>query len=213
MAEKKKRGCLLPLLLALFVLGGLASCCGCAGLWLFLPDMLVRAFTEEGALKAPVVNPDASVAPRIERALELGGRLSVTGEDLVQLVEPWEEDELYAFWVEVNPDDSVALDLSAYIEDVDRFINLEATWSMEVEHGWFTDFTVDECEISGWDLGQYIRGQQLAEHANRSMADQRSQDPDVGRFMDQIEHLWIADGAIHLELVEDGWEVWQRMNE
>jgi hypothetical protein len=211
MAEKKKRGCLLPLILAIFVLGGLASCCGCAGLWYALPGMLAHAFTEEGALKAPVVDPDSSVAPRIERALETTGTLRVNGVELVQVVEPWEEEELYAFWVEVHPDDSVELALSVYIEDLDRFINLQTRGSCEIEHGWFTDFTVDEVEVSGWDLGQYMRGQQLAEHANRSVADQRSQDPQVGQFMDQIDHLWIADGTINLELVPGGWEVWQGM--
>jgi hypothetical protein len=212
MAEKK-RGCLLPLLLAVLVLGSLASCCGCAGLLHFLPDILARAFTEDSVLKAPVLDPDATVAPRIERALEAGGAVRVTGEDLVQLVEPWEEEELYAFWVEVNEDDEVELTLSVWFSEIDRYLNLQATWGMEIEHGWFTDFTVSELEISGWELGQYMRGQQLAEHANRSMADQRSQDPDVALVMDQIEHLWIQDGAIHLELAPGGWEAWQRASQ
>jgi hypothetical protein len=213
MAEKRKGSRILLIILALCVLGALASCCGCAGLWHFLPDMAIAAFTEDGPLKAPVVDPDPSVAPRLERALEAGGPVRLTGDDLVQLVEPWNEEDLFAFWVGVHGDDSVELDLSVWIEDIDRYLNLQVRGSCEIEHGWFTDFSVDQLEVSGWSFGQYMAGQQLAEHGNRSLADQRAQDPAVGLAMDQIEHLWVEDGAIHLELVPGGWDVWKAMSD
>ena len=210
MAQKKNRRWLL-ILLVLFALGSLACCCGCAGLWHFLPDMLIAAFTEDGPLQAPVVDPDTSVGPRLERSLEQGGVVAITGEQFVQLVEPWENEEIYAFWIDVRPDDNVDFALSVSFPEIDRYLNIKATGAMEIEHGWFTDFTIGEAELSGWDLGQYVQGQQLAEHANRSAADQRAQDPQVGLAMDQIEHLWIADGAVQLELAPGGWEVWKAM--
>ncbi len=209
MANKKNFRWVL-VLLVLAMLGSLACCCGCAGLWHFLPDMLIAAFTEEGPLKAPVVDPDPTVGPRLERTLAAGEPVAITGEDFVQLVEPWEDEELYAFWVDVRPDDNVELALSVYIADIDRFLNIQAVGAMEIEHGWFTSFTCEEAELSGWELGQYVRGEQLAEHANRSAADQRSQDPQVAEMLDQIEHLWIADGAVHLQLAPGGWETWKR---
>jgi len=199
------------ILLVLALLSSLACCCGCAGLWHFLPDMLIAAFTEDSALKAPVVDPDPGAGPRLEGAFEAGGSVAITGEELVQLVEPWDDEEIYAFWVDVREDDNIEFVLSVYFDEVDRFVNLQTTFAIEMEHGWFTHLTVDELEISGWDVGQYVRGQELAEHANRSAADQRSQDPEVGRALDQIEHLWIADGAIRVELAEGGWQLWQGM--
>ena len=141
---------------------------------------------------------------RIE--IQSGGPVRITGEEIVQLVEPWEEEDLYAFWVDVRPDDTVDFALSAHFPEIDRFLNLTAQAGFEMEHGWFTDFTVEELKLGDWDLGQYTRGQQLAENANQSMANQRSQDPDVARALDQIDHLWIEDGAIWVELAPDGWE-------
>ncbi len=210
MAQKKNRRWML-IILVLLLLGSLASCCGCAGLWHFLPGMLARAFTQATPVTAPTVDPDPSVGPRLERALETGGAVAVSGQDLVQLVKPWEEEEIHTFWVDVGPDDRLAFTLSVYFDEIDRYFNIQAQGGMEIEHGWFTDFTVDELEISGWDLGQYVTGQQLAEHANRSAADQRAQDPDVALAMDQIEHLWLQDGALQIELAAGGWEAWQGM--
>ncbi len=209
---KKKRLLWLWILLVLALMGSLAMCCGCGGLVYFLPDMLVQAFTESGPLKAPVTDPDPTVGPRLERAFEQGGTVRVTGEELVQLVEPWEEDEIYAFWIDVREDDNIDFALSVYFPELDRYLNLQTTGAFEIEHGWFTDFTCDTIELSGWDWSEYLWGQQLAEHANRSMADQRSQNPDVAPFMDQIDHLWIEDGAINIELAPGGWDVWESMH-
>jgi len=210
MANKKNFRWML-LLLVLALLGSLACCCGCAGLWHFLPDMLIAAFTEDSALKVPVVDPDPGVAPRLERDLDAGGEVSISGAEIVQLVEPWNDDELDAFWVDVR-DDDLDLVLSVYFDDIDRFLNLHATFALEIEHGWFTDFTVDDLEISSWDLGQYFSGEQLAEHANRSAADQRAQDPQVGLALDQIEHLWLEDGVIKVQLAPGGWQAWKGMD-
>jgi hypothetical protein len=207
MADKKKNRRWLLIMLVVAVLGSMACCCGCAGFWHFLPDMLVAAFTEEGPLKAPVVDPDPDVGPRLERAFADGEQVSVTGDELVQLVEPWEEEELYAFWVGVHPDDTVELALSVHIPDIDRFLNVQVRAGLAIEHGWFSHFVIDEMVVSGWDAGQYMRGEQLAEQANRSMADQRAQKPEVAMAMDQIEALWIADGAIHIQLEPGGYEL------
>ena len=210
MAEKKKGGRWLLILLVLVVLGSLACCCGCAGLWHFMPHMLVQTFTEDGPLKAPVVDPDPAVAPRLERAFEAGGPVAITGQEMVQLVEPWDDDEISTFWVDVDDEDRMEFALSVWFEEIDRFLNVQTTGTLEIEHGWFTDLTIDELEVSGWDLGQYVLGQQLAEHANRSAADQRAQDPHIADAMDQIDHLWIDDGALWIELAPGGWEAWER---
>jgi hypothetical protein len=211
MADKKKNRRWLLLILALMVLTSMACCCGCAGFWHFLPDMLVAAFTEEGPLKAPVVDPDPDVAVRLERAFSAGGEVVVTGEELVQLVAPWEEEELYAFWVQVHEDDTVELALSVHLADIDRFLNVQGRGGVEIAHGWFAHFTMDQLVVAGWDVGQYTRGQQLAEQANRSMADQRAQEPGLAEAMDQIERLWLEDGALHIQLEPGGYEVWKGM--
>jgi hypothetical protein len=212
MTEPKKRKPWLLIVLVLMLLSSLACCCGCAGLWHFLPDILVQAFTEEGPLKAPVVDPDPDAAVRLERALEAGGTVRVTGEEIVQLVEPWEEEELYAFWLHVDEQDQLEFVLSAHIAELDRYVNVQARGACEIEHGWFTGFTMDQLVVSGWDIGGYMAGEQLAQHANRSMADQRAQDPNVGLAMDQIERLWLEDGAIAIELAPGGWEVWKELS-
>ncbi len=209
----KRRGRPLLIVLVLLVALSMACCCGCAGFWHFLPDIFVAAFTEEGPLKAPVVDPDPEVGDRLERAFAAGGPVQVTGEEIVQLVEPWNEEELYAFWVDVRPDDTVDFALSVHFPEIDRFLNVQVQSGFEMERGWFTDFTVEEMKLGTWDLGQYVRGQQLAENANQSMANQRSQDPDVARALDQIDHLWLEDGALWVELAPDGWDELRRMRQ
>ncbi len=211
MAVKKKRGRWLLITLVLMVLLSMACCCGCAGFWHFLPQMAIAAFTEEGPLKTPVVDPDPGVGERLERAFQAGGPVRITGEEMVQLVEPWEDEELYALWVDVRPDDTVDFALSVHFDDIDRYLNLQMKGGFELEHGWFTDFTMEELQLGPWDIGQYTKGQQLADQANQSMANQRAQDPQVARSLDQIERVWIEDGAIWIELADGGWEELGRM--
>lgn len=194
------------IVLVVFLLGFLACCCGCAGIWHFLPEIMVAAFTEGQPLTAPTVPPDPTIADRVQARFEAGGPVTITAEELVQLVDPSSEEQIDAFWIEIHPDDSAEIILSVGIDDQDKWFNLHSIFSFEMEHGWFTHFTVDDLVAGGWDLGQYMAHQELAQQANQSMANQRAQDPQVAATLDEVEHLWFEDGAMHVTLAEGGWE-------
>ncbi|MFH1469939.1 MAG: hypothetical protein ABIO70_36480 [Pseudomonadota bacterium] len=194
------------ILLVLVLLGGLATCCGCAGLWHFFPDILIAAFTENQPLTAPTVASDPLVEDRLEQRFAAGGPVVISAEELMQLVDPQGEEQIDAFWLEIHPDDSVEVTLSVRLDDEDLWFNVHGVGSFELEHGWFTHMAIDDLVAGGWDLGQYMTRQELAQQANQSLANQRAQDPDMAAALDEVEHLWVEGGVLYVELAEGGYE-------
>ncbi len=184
----------------------LGCCCGCAGFWHLLPDMLVAAFTEELPLEAPTVTPEPRAGERLERRFLLDEPVRISGQELVQLADPQGDDELHSFWVEFGPDGRAELVLSVWAEEFDGYFNLRTVGELELEHGWFTHMSFDELVVSGWDLGQYMAGEELAQHANRSLADQRAQNPEMSMVMDEIERIYVDGDALVVELAPGGYQ-------
>jgi len=194
------------ILLALVLIGGLATCCGCGALWHFLPHIFIAAFTEEQPLTAPSTPSNPFIGDALEARFAAGGPVAITAEELVQLVDPGGDEHIDAFWVEIRPDDTVEVTLSVRLDEDDRWFNLHGSGSFEMDHGWFTHMGIDNLVAAGWDLGQYTAHQELAQQANQSLANQRSQDPNMAAAIDEIERLWVADGALHIQLAEGGYE-------
>lgn len=190
------------------LLGTSAFCCGGVLMLDRLPGFLFGLVTEEQPLAVAEVPPDDGAEQRLVERFEAGGPVEITGAELVQLVDSAHDPSLVAFWVGIE-DGTATIDASFRPPDdtlPEGYVNLHAVGTMKVEQGWFTHVGVDELTLSTWDLGQYVRGQELAPNANQSLANERAKDPNVALAFDQIERLETEGDHIVIELTPDGWQ-------
>ncbi len=203
-------GCVVLLLL------GLLLCCGGVVLVLFLPGQLaqwaVTTFVDDAPLPAPTARweePELeALAERLAADLEDDRTVALTGEEFSQLMTGAIDDpQLTVFHVTVDDQDKVAFDLSYQIDPTQQqWFNMHMKGDVEMEDGWFTEFTIDEWEAGSFDLGPYMAGQDLTADANQNLAQQKVQDPQVAELVAMVEHLGIENGLITLTVTEEGIE-------
>lgn len=85
-------------------------------------------------------------------------------------------------------------------ESPPRYLNVQLDAAFTMQRGWFTDLRLSRLVLRDHDWSGFLAGQQLAEHANRSLADQRAQDVDLGPSLDSVRLMKIEDGELVLEL-------------
>ncbi len=204
-------GCLVVLLVSVLV------CCGGGIAALALgPDALVKlainVFVDDAPLPAPTARWDEAeveaLADRLTVGLDEERTITLTDEEFSQLVLGGVDDpQLTVFHVTVDENEKVSADISYQLDPAQQqWVNMHMVGTMEMEDGWFTEFTVDEWTIGSFDLGQYMAGQDLTADANQNLAQQKAQDPDVQQATDMVEYLGIEDGKIKLTLTEEGIE-------
>ncbi len=176
----------------------IGCCCGGALLTTMAPSLLFSSMTEAEPL--PIVPAQADpvradeVRARYCASLVAGEPATLTADELgLLLVSGASAGEVVA---RVDPTPTgVALRLSVPADS--GYLNVTADGTFTMEHGWFTDLRVDRAVLSGWDLSDYVRGAQLAQQANSSLAREKGERPQVDAALGAFDRVWIADGALH----------------
>lgn len=205
MAERRRGGCFL-LFLAVMIFSTFICCCGCAGLFQALPELFLEALTVQDPLVVPQVDPAPDLKADLARRFGTDEPVYLSGEELVQLVDPGHSPNVKAFWIDFDAADHILVDVSWRVPETASFVNVHAAAQVRLEHGWFTLLRFDALRVGAWDIGQHIAGREMASDANRSLADQRSKDSDMAVVLDQVESLYVQDGRLRVDLVEGGWE-------
>jgi hypothetical protein len=202
MANKKGAGCgVLVLGTLVLSVGATALCCGGGVVLLWLsPRMFLEMMVEPQPLAVAMPAPDP-VAAEASRARICGDILAVrpttvSGDELTQFGLEGAIPELKVFRAQIAGDD-LTMDVSVELEP-GQYINLHGKGGFTMDHGWFTDSTFDEATFSGWDLGGYVVGQQLAPDMNRSLANERAKTPELGPLLDAWDTVAVRGGVIEL---------------
>lgn len=208
MSESNGRGRFLLIVLVVLLVLSAACCCGGFFFLRSLPSILLDLVTEDQPLSLAEVPRKPNMDKKLGERFEAGGPVHITGEELVQLVDPQKSDVVDAFMVEIEGD-KATVDMSLHVEGeglTEGYVNIHATGAATIEHGWFTHLVFDDLKVASYDLGQYIAGQDLSTNANQSLANSRADNPEAAVVLDEIEHLEFADGELVVELQEGGWE-------
>lgn len=190
-------------------------CCCSGGVLLYMsPSLLLNAMVEDEPLTAPTIDARSGMKAKLVKRFKAGGVVTIPCSEMVEMVDPVGSEDIDVFWVECSGD-RAEVTFSVLLDDPDApaegYINIHAEGGLTMEHGWFTNLEIDTFDLGPWELGEYTAGQDMSADANRSLADQRSQDPQVGVALDQIERLEFVNGALEVELVEGGWDVLEGM--
>lgn len=191
-------------------------CCGGGGVLLYLsPSLLLSWFLQDEPLSAPTVPASPEIAQELAQRLQGEDTARITGAELTQLATAGADEELAVFWVDFEGERFEVL-LSAEIREEGgpaEYVNIQAEGELVVERGWFNHLALDRFDLGPLELGPYLVGQELTDDANRSLADQRAQRPQVGEMLDQIERMEVRDSALELTLAPGGFETWARLRQ
>lgn len=209
MAERRS-GCARWLLgcFGLLAVSTVLCCCGGFITLRFFPMVFLSFLVEDQPLAGAVPEP-APVATKLERALQCvslvtTGSARISPEAMTRILVREREPKLRVLQLGAEGDEA-SLDLSVATDETPaRYFNLSLQGSFTLEQGWFTDLRFSRAVVSGHDLSRWLVGQQLAQQANQSMANQRSQNPDVGPTLDSIERFTVSDGAFQVSLASGG---------
>jgi len=210
MAEKKGKaltivlGCLVLLILLCVVV-----CCG-GGALLFVagPGMLAGLVVSDEPLDVQTIKWDEArvevLAERVAQDAADDRSIELTAEELTQFVLSEADEAIVAFRIDIDDSDRAVFDLSIQPDlSQPQYINLHAVSGFTIEDAWFTHFQVDELAVGRFDVGKYVAGQELKDNVNQSLAQQRVQDPDIGKTFDMIEYLGIEEDRFVLTLSEE----------
>jgi len=212
--RKSSAGRWLLIAFSCMLLATVICCCSGAVLIYMSPSLLLNWIVEDEPLTAPTIESSPNIQAKLNKRFKAGGVVTVQCSELVELADPAGSEDIDVFWLECT-DDQADLTLSVHLDDPDApaqgYLNFRARGALTMEHGWFTHLELDILDVGPWELGEYMVGQEMSPDANRSLADQRAQDPKMGQALDQIERLEFTNGALEVELVEGGWEVLRGM--
>ena len=194
-------------------LGLLALLCCCGGgiaTWQ-MPAIFVALFTDDAPLPIQGVTPDPVRAAQVKAgvcgALAREGQTSIAAEDLALLALGEGNRDISA--LRMDPSGEGLLFQAAFDTQGKGYVNVIFGGSFALERGWFTDVRIDHANLSSWDLAPYMRGQQLAQNANQSLANQKSQDPSLQGELDRFEKVWTEGGTLHLKMAPGGLDGWR----
>jgi hypothetical protein len=208
MAGSRRSGMVVLGCVGTLVVGSI-TCCGGGTVAFVLvlvlaPGLLLRLVEEGQPLQVASVARDpvriADVQARVDASkADHTVPLRITGEELTMWAFPTPVPEVPVLNIAIDAQDNAVMDVSFQPDVTDaHYVNVHLRGTFAMEHGWFTSAAMDQFTISGWDLGPYLVGQDLTAQANKSMADQRAQDPKVDAAMQQIGTLGIHGGAFDL---------------
>lgn len=206
--------------LGITVAGTAVTCCG-GGLVLtivalFFPSMMLGMMTEPQplAVTVPPADPVRSAEARrqiSEAMVDPTKTAHVAPQDLVN--ELWtDHTKVPVASMQVDAQQALVMDLSVQL-DPGSYLNFHArTPTFVISHGWFDQLTCDELVLSGWNMSDMMKGQDLAMNVNRSLADQRRDSPDLDAFLKTIASLKLANGGFDVQfepgtVPPPGWEL------
>ena len=189
-------------LLVVAVLLMSCCCCGSGIALMFSPQLAISQIVDDHPLPGGVPGNAASPETRaaLREDLRTDGKIAWSPEELLAAMPP-PGSTVETLTMAIDGQDRLALDLSLRLDpQTDQYVNVHYLGGFRMEHGWFTHLDCDELLVGGWELGGYLTGQELAQHANRSLADQRVQHPETGAALDGVELATIEGGKVVLEL-------------
>lgn len=214
MAEKKgmstTTGCLIALLVAVF--GGVVVVAIAAAVVVVMgPTWFLEAATEPAPLTSSheaSTDPPLAIRQRLADGLQGETRTArLTGPEITTVL----RDQMGSMGQGgVTIADGVAtIDLSFDLTEPGAqpmWFNLHARGSLTMEKGWCTAASIEELDVSGWELGPMVAGEeaQLVRSLNQSLANQRAEDPEIGDKLDAIERFTVEGDAVVLTVTPEG---------
>ncbi len=177
----------------------LLCCCGAGiGTW-YLPEIVVALATSPTPLdiEATAYDParQDALKEELRATLDREGSVRIDAPTLNAVLAPGDDGR-----IRVAMDGGTAtFDASIPIEG-SGWVNVHVKGTFVMAHGWVESATFDEMRLSDWDFGASIAGQNVAPHFNRSLSQERIQDPKIAALLDSAERVAIEDGVLVVTL-------------
>lgn len=205
---KKSGGSILPkLFIGCFLFLVISLCCICCittAASVYAPAAVANALFSEESASVEVEKWKAedvrSLEQNIKDELESEGETSISGDELTQLFIKGSENDDVKFQTTINSDDKAQLDLS--FKSGEKFLNVSSVVDFEVRDGKFSTLTIDELKVGKFDLGRFLKGQDLAANINENLS--TNENEELSKFLSYFEELYIEDGKFVLILSPEG---------
>ena len=190
---------------------GLFACCIATFCLLSLaPTYFMQMFVSDAPLDIEVSekwseSEISTLKVRLESELASGEPVTVTAEEVTQLVIE-EENEVELFKIAINQSNQTVVYMSFEAEEgTGQYINIFAVADIEIEDGEFRDILVEELTIGDFDMGVFLKGQDLSYDVNADIqrnAIQNGQENPI----EFIKYFAVEDGEFKIEVDPDFFE-------
>ncbi len=177
----------------------LLCCCGAGiGTW-YLPEIVVALATSDAPLDIEATPYDPArqeaLKEELRATLDREGTVRLDAPTLNILLAPEADGRIRVAMAGGTGtfDASIPTDGSAWLN-----VHVQGTFVME--HGWVQSATIDELTLSDMDFGGFMAGQNVAPQFNKSLSDQRIQNPDLAAMLDSTDRVAIEDGVLVVTL-------------
>jgi hypothetical protein len=194
-------GCLVAIILVI--------CCACAsviGLGIFAPTALLMQFVSNEPITTNLDKWNESQILALQEKVGVGlmsdSSLTLSPEEVTQLFMMGSADEgIVGFEFDVTSDDKAQLLLSLEIPSEEsggktQYLNIDLEGDVEINNGKFTKLVIDKLKLGKFNVGTFLKGQDLATNAQSSMEEEGT-NPIEG-----IDYLAIKNGMVEIKVNE-----------
>lgn len=165
----------------------------------FMPAKLLGMFVSNEPLDivqpAPWSEEEVnSLMERVGVSMQAGESVSLTGEEITQLMGS-KDPNMEVFSINATEDDMAVVDLSYKMEG-GKYMNVHVVGDIEISDGSFSKFLVEELTVGSFDIGQLLKGKDMAADINTDM----QSDPSTENPIKDIEYFGIVDGVFQIKL-------------
>ncbi len=181
------------------------GCCGTAGLFVAGPELILWAMFDDHAIPGRnMANPPMTAAERQAFADDAAdGTVEMSPEQLLRMSTDGVGPEVEVLELAVDAEDQLRLDVSIH-SSADRWLNIHSVADVEIDGGRVTRLVIDELEIGRYDLGQYMRGQNVAAQTQQELDERAAVDPELAARLAALQKVRIEGGKIVVELTPGG---------
>lgn len=134
------------------------------------------------------------------------GRMVLDPADIVAMATPPAGARFSALHVAI--DDIARAKVSLQMDPLrEKYLNIEVSGTIRVEDGRVDKLHLDTAQVGRLQV-PFVTGRDLAAAANRQLGRLAESQPDLARYVDQIELLELSNGQVVLELTDQGWKDW-----
>lgn len=138
-----------------------------------------------------------ALTQKVSASVANGEPITLTAEELTQYFKS-EGDDTTKIRLDITSDDKVEGTIVSQLEE-GKYLNIHFIGNLEIQNGMFTTMLVDELKIGSFDLGSFLKGQDLSTNVNQNI----QQDPDASKTFENVESLKIQDGKVIIQLKGD----------
>lgn len=185
-------------LLGCVALAGLGAtlCCGGGVLTVgYAPEIAMALATSDHPLDVPVTPADPARQEALElsvaQALDRTGTVRITPEELNVLLADERPGQVHF----TAQGDTIGVLASVPVEE-GAWLNVDASGRFELEHGYARSMSFERLVLSDWDVGPFLRGEDVSQHFNQRVVELRAGDPILAQYLDATDRVTVEGGAL-----------------